>query len=357
MECLYHAILPKGDVKSKYDTKHDWIAYGIPSTLVVDNGKEFMGNDLKDAADLLGFTIERMPVRTPHYKGVVERAFKTVDTMLLHPLPGTTFSNVFEKGDYDSAKQACIYVDQVDALLHVFTLDVYAERFHEGLDGVPARRWEKALDNGFQPRLPVDVEDLHILLGRTISRTVQHYGIEFEALRYNCAELSFLRAMLKGASVKVKYHPGDLSRVYAFNPFDQKYIEVPAVARDYTANLSLWKHRIIRSAVLAEKKAVSIETLGLAKRHIQQIVDDGRRRKRAGTRTAAARWNTAGRPSKTNGDRARDASPTFSPPPVDAVPKLGKVVKETVPTRREDRIDGEDAEWSMDFSLQDRDES
>ena len=42
MECLYHAISPKDDVREKYGTEHDWLAYGIPSTLVIDNGREFI---------------------------------------------------------------------------------------------------------------------------------------------------------------------------------------------------------------------------------------------------------------------------------------------------------------------------
>ena len=44
MECLHHAILPKGDLVSRYGTEHQWLAYGIPATLVIDNGKEFIGH-------------------------------------------------------------------------------------------------------------------------------------------------------------------------------------------------------------------------------------------------------------------------------------------------------------------------
>jgi len=55
MECLHHAILPKKDVRAKYGTEHAWLAYGIPATLVIDNGKEFIGHDLEDACCLLGW--------------------------------------------------------------------------------------------------------------------------------------------------------------------------------------------------------------------------------------------------------------------------------------------------------------
>ncbi len=62
MECLHHAILPKGDVRAQYGTEHDWQAYGIPGTLVIDNGKEFIGRDLDDACCLLGIVLQNTPV-------------------------------------------------------------------------------------------------------------------------------------------------------------------------------------------------------------------------------------------------------------------------------------------------------
>jgi putative transposase len=42
-EALSHAFKPKGDVRTQYGTEHKWIAYGLPRTLVVDNGREFKG--------------------------------------------------------------------------------------------------------------------------------------------------------------------------------------------------------------------------------------------------------------------------------------------------------------------------
>lgn len=68
MECLHHAIRPKGDVRQQYGTEHEWLAYGIPATLVIDNGKEFIGRDLEDACLLLGIVLQYAPVRTPQFK-------------------------------------------------------------------------------------------------------------------------------------------------------------------------------------------------------------------------------------------------------------------------------------------------
>ena len=137
-----------------------------------------------------------------------------------------------------------------------------------------------------------------ILLGRTTTRVVQHYGIEFASLRYNCADLAPLRTQLQGQPAKVKYHPADLSCLHVYDPAAERYIRVPALDQEYTHDLSLWKHRVIRQAVLAEQAQVDMVALGQAKRKLQQLVEEGRQRKRQATRTRIARWDTAGKPTR-----------------------------------------------------------
>jgi len=297
MECLYCTIWPKPDVQAAYGTTHDWLAYGIPYLLVIDNGKEFVGSDLQDACQLLGILLQRTPVQSPHFKAAVERMFGTLNTGLLHTLPGTTFANPRQRGDYDSLKQACISLGDLDKMLHIFLVDIYAEDYHRGLEGVPARRWEEATQNGFFPRVPASAEELRILLGRAAYRTIQPYGIEFESLRYNTPDLAPLRTRMQRQDdrrVKVKYHPSDLSRIWVYDPADQCYLEVPALAQTYTQGLSLWKHRVIRNFVLNQQDRVDIVALGHAQRRIQEIVEASLQRKKLGTRSRIARWQTSG---------------------------------------------------------------
>ena len=296
MECLFHAISPKTDVREKYGTEHDWLAYGIPSTLVIDNGREFIGRDLSDACLSLGMILQRTPALTPHFKPEIERSFGTMETMLFHTVSGTTFSNPQERGDYNSVEEACIYLSDVEKILQTYIVDVYAESFHKGIEAIPARRWEEAVQAGFLPTLPDSVTDLQILLGRVDYREIWHYGIDFEKIRYNCDDLLIPRTKLKGQKVKMKYHPGDLSKIYVFDPFDERYITVPALDQEYTQGLSLWKHRVIRNFALREQDRPDLVALGKAKRRIREIVEAGRERKRIGTRTTIARWDTSGKP-------------------------------------------------------------
>lgn len=296
MECLHHAILGKGDVRGMYGTQHDWIACGIPAVLIIDNGKEFIGSDLLDACNSLGVELTQMPIRTPHFKAAVERMFRTLNTGLLHTLPGTTFSNPQQRGDYESEKEACIDLSDLDNALHIFLLDVYAESFHRGLSGIPARRWEEITREGFFPRLPASAEELKILLGRVTYRVIQPYGIQFMRLRYNSRDLAPLRTYLDGEKVKIKYDPTDLGSIHVYDPQGQTYISVECLESDYAQGLSLWKHRVILNMARKEESKVDILGLARAKRRIQEIVEKSRADKKIKSRSRIARWTTGGKP-------------------------------------------------------------
>jgi putative transposase len=334
--CLLHGILPKGDTRMLYGTQHPWSAFGLPETLVIDNGKEFIGRDLDDACGQLGIILERMPVRTPWFKGSVERFFRTNNTGLIHTLPGTTFSNVLERGDYDVFQHACISLSAFWKILHLFLLDIYAQRWHEGVGGIPAKVWAENLQAGFMPCLHNTVEEVRILLYRSEERTVQRSGIDFESLRYQSPDLSRLRSTLpQGARVRIKYDPADLSALYVFDPSGSgEWLRVPAVDTDYTHELSLWKHRVIRSYVLRHKQEVDIYALAAAKQHIQEIVvrEFAQTRKNRGRKTAARFLDI---------EMTSPPSPTHSSVQTDTLPSVDKVAATATSSSEPERDAGE----------------
>jgi len=281
--CLLHAILPKGDVGARYGTAHPWPAHGLPETLVVDNGPEFVGRDLDDACAQLGINLERTPVRQPWYKGSIERHFRTHNTGLVQTLPGATGLGV---GGDDAAGRACLTLDAFWRLLHVFLLDVYAERYHTGLGGMPARRWAQGLAAGVNPSLPASAEDARILLGRTTLRTVRRTGIALESLRYQSPELAVLPL---GATVRIKYDPADLGVIHAFDAGPPgRWVRIPAVDQGYAQGLSLWAHRVIRARVLRGCGRADMGALAAAKARIGEIVAQEYARTRRGRRRKVA---------------------------------------------------------------------
>jgi hypothetical protein len=83
----------------------------------------------------------------------------------------------------------------------------------------------------------------------------------------------------------------DLSTLYVYDPRPkyEDWLPVPAVDQEYTKDLSIHKHQIIRSYILRQKKEVDIYELAAAKKHIQEIVEReyGLTRQVRGRRNAA----------------------------------------------------------------------
>jgi len=290
-ECLLNGILPKPDTRRLYGTENLWSVYGLVEKMVVDNAKGNIGRDLQIACAQLGIILEVLPVRTPWFKGAIERFFRTQNQGLIHSLPGTTFSNVLDRGDYDTFQRACISLSGLKKLAHIFLIDCYAQRWHKGLNLIPAKRWAQDIDQGFIPCLHTSADEIRIMLMRSENREVQRAGIEFESLYYRSPDLARLRTLLpsNNRTVQIKYDPGDLGAIRVFDPTTERWLAVPAADQDYAAGLSLWKHRIIRRYVLAEKQEVDIFGLAAAKAKIRQIVaaEYANTRKQAGRKQAA----------------------------------------------------------------------
>lgn len=275
MECLKHAIRPKTYMRRKYSSiKNDWNPYGIPEVLVVDNAREFHGRNLEDACHQLGIVLQFGQRGKPWMRPSVERSYRTVATKLHHQLPGTTFSNIFDKADYEPGKTAIITPDVLDEITHKWIADVYQVSAHRGIRDVPALRWEKGIAE-WPPALPVNNEILDIALGYTEERVPTARGIELDNLFYNDEDLALVRRTLEPhKKVIIKRNPSDLSLIHVYDERHNRYIPVPAVDHEYTRGLTLYQHTVISRYVRDQlKRNVNAFSLARAKREIQEIVE------------------------------------------------------------------------------------
>ena len=300
MQCLRHAIKPKTYVKDVYPRiKHSWDAYGIPELIVVDNGPEFYSTHFEDACLQLGISIHFAPAKRGQYKGTVERWFRTQNQQLLHGKPGTTFSNIIDRADYDPKKHAVISYDALEELAHIFIIDIYHQREHRGMRDIPARVWKAAITE-YPPAIPPRHTALEVLLGCIEQRRISASGIELHTLFYNDERLARLRRTLRaGERVTLKYDPNDLSLIHVADQEKGEYIPVPAVNQSYTHRLTLWQHEIIRRYARQRNKSnTSIADLCLAKEQIQRIVDrEWSETRKTRTRQKVARLKNIGQQS------------------------------------------------------------
>lgn len=274
MEALKHAIRPKTYVKGKYpNIRNEWNPYGLPEVLVVDNAREFHGKNLEDACHQLGIVLQFSQRGKPWFRPSVERSYRTLATELHHQLPGTTFSNIFERADYEPGKTAIVTPDMLDEVTHKWIADIYQVSPHRGIRDIPALRWQKGISQ-WPPALPANAELLDVTLGYTEERVVSHRGIELDHLFYNDDELALVRRTMDvRKKVIVKRNPSDLSLIHVYDEKHDKYLPVPAVDQGYTRGLTLYQHTVItRYAREQLKRSVDIVALARAKREIQDIV-------------------------------------------------------------------------------------
>ncbi|RED45854.1 Mu transposase C-terminal domain-containing protein [Aestuariispira insulae] len=282
--CLRQLILPKDSILEKHpEIASDWSVYGIPHTIVLDNDLSHHGKDFQDAANQLGFNIQYGPKWTPHYRGAIERLFRTLNTGLIHKLAGTTFSNPKERGDYKSEKMACLTMWQAEKLILKFFLDVYGKKLHSALRDTPENTWKQAAKEN-PVRFIDSAEELIILSSHTVTRSLSRKGILLDHLQYNCELLADLRLRLDQAEgrqrvsrvVSVKLDPTDIGHLYVKDPLLNRWITVPCL-QCYAKGLSRWQHNIIRKRVrdrLNSKRKLTEEDLLKGRNELLSMIDD-----------------------------------------------------------------------------------
>ena len=133
---IQNLVLPKrAPYLARLRVGGNWPAAGLPDAIHVDNGKESLLL-ARAAARRRGYGIALIhrPVATPHYGGHIERL---IGTMMgaVHLLPGTTFSDIEARGDYNSVAKAAMTLDELEEWLVLEVLRYHADR-HAAL-GVP----------------------------------------------------------------------------------------------------------------------------------------------------------------------------------------------------------------------------
>ena len=289
LACLRHAVRPKVDLADAHpEVNGEWPAYGVPETLVVDNAWENTGSSLRDACADAGISLVYAPVATPEYKGVCERFFGTLNTLLFHRLPGgLPFTPQQRKllgigGEGDAA----LLLSDVRRAIHQCIVEVYGRDFHKALQASPEQVWRKdARDHGRAYVDDLRALDLALAKLAPSDRMLTRAGLVLNDLTYNTPEtLGELLADLLprqaprsarpgAARVKVKYHPEDLGQVYVWNEVKRRYLSLACTQPDYAAGLSEHHHKLIRAYAKAEHLAFQSEAQRCAARtRLQEMI-------------------------------------------------------------------------------------
>lgn len=251
--CLTHAILPKDSWLAKRGIDAAWPCYGLPRKLHMDNAREFRGQMLERACRQYGIDIEWRPVARPHFGAHIERLLGTLSTEI-KTLPGTTFSNVKERGDYDSVGKAALTLSEFEEWLTTYIVKVYHLRMHSGIGMPPMAMYRKGIfGDDRQPGvgLPARIQDedrLRLDLMPFEERTVQDYGVVIDEIHYYS---DVLRRWINAADPqKPKYKrkfmfrrdPRDISAIWFYDPELGEYYAIPYRDTSHPP-ISVWELR------------------------------------------------------------------------------------------------------------------
>lgn len=279
MLALKHAIGPKDYIKEMYkDVVNEWHAYGLPEVLVVDNGKDFLSNDLKDACVQINTTLVHCPPKKPWYKGQAERYFRTINQGLIHQLKGTTFSNVIDRGDYDPEKNACVTFSNLMEIIHIWICDIYSQRVSKGVKGIPAKLWNEGITHYGKPALPTSKLDWHIAIMKVKQGSIQRTGIQYDTMHYMSNDLGDLARKLlskpkKNRLVSFKFDPTDLTKIYVYDEFDDKYIIAEVVEKEYANGINAYSHKVYKKLAREEYSTVNRVSLSKARIKIENLMN------------------------------------------------------------------------------------
>jgi len=226
-EALRHALMPKTYLRKRYpELELTWECHGWFELLLMDNGREFHSRAVEDALINLSVMSEFAASRDPNDKPFVERFLKTFNYSFIHRQQGTTLAKVHERIGFKAEDEACLTLEQLNSIIHVWITSAYHLRPHRGLSGrAPIDVWRESAQ-AFPPSLKCNAEDLDIEFSSVEESALQHYGIDLNTFSYVSEDLLALRRLLPPKSkVTVKAPYGDAGIIWVWNPLEKVYIK------------------------------------------------------------------------------------------------------------------------------------
>lgn len=245
--CLLHSVFDKSAWLRERDIDEPWPVAGLPETLHVDNGADFRSRAFVRGCQDAGVKIQWRPLREPHYGGHIERLIGT-QMGALHLLPGSSSSNVAERGEYNPKRHAALTLRDLERYIALEIVGPYHQSIHSSLCRPPIAVWRER-EGDIPLRLPQDRMRFWLTFLPEEERTLRPDGIHLFNLRYWSPALSADVGRTEGRLL-VKYDPRDMSRVFVRRP-SGNFVE--ARYADVTLpSVSLREAQTARRALMAQ---------------------------------------------------------------------------------------------------------
>ena len=162
-----------------------------PETLVIDHGKAFLSAHVISVCTRLGISIQPAQPKKPTDKPTCERFFKTLREGLIQYLPAYKGPDIYSRGE-KVEDAAFFYLHELESVIREWVALVYHRTAHNGLavpewphlELSPNEMYEIGVAKAGLLRIPASPELAYEFL-EVRPRSIQHYGVEVDGLRYN----------------------------------------------------------------------------------------------------------------------------------------------------------------------------
>jgi len=244
------------------------LAWGLPETLKLDNGKEFKNNFVLQRLENLGISPWFCNPGNPQEKPFVERFFGTLQHGALESLPGFVGHNVGERKDIQKSSgepgwAVAMEPGDLQTWLDKW-LEQYHQTYHSGINCSPLEKLARALPLGWVQRT-VDPTQLDFVLlpGSTNPDGLQRVGKNGLTVA-GCHFVAPVLGGMVGRRVHVRFDPDDLSQVWVYDSPQLKTLICTAKNADGLSNLE--RAKVAREAkseyAQAQKRVVEFRREG-----------------------------------------------------------------------------------------------
>ena len=281
--CISRSILPKTELLLDFGLSDaTWDVFGMPRKIHVDNGSDFRAVSLQKSCAFHGIDLEFRPVARPEFGGHVERLIGAL-MKIIHELPGTTFSNIKQKDNYDSEKNAVLTLSEFETWFLTYITKIYHKTIHRSIKKTPIDQWQLGIfgDNFNEgigiPALPSSHKTLLLDFMPSIERTIQRNGVNIGGLNYYDPSLNnFINQTDKTTKKKSKFifrqDPRDISIIWFYDPVLKTYFDIP-LANQALPAMSLWEYRQIYKQVKQQSGTVNEALVYQAWEDMQVLVE------------------------------------------------------------------------------------
>ena len=203
---------------------NEWNCSYMPAELITDKGSEYKSENFEQLTEL-GITITNLPPFRPELKGPVEKFFDVVQNYFKPYLKGNGViqPDFRERGATDYRKEACLTIEQFEAILIECIIFYNSKRIIEDFpytEEMLQQRikpysqdiWNYGLTKEESNVLEISTEDVMMILLPRAKAKFTRFGLAVNGLHYRNDD--YKKEMLNGGTGIVAYSPEDSGRVY-----------------------------------------------------------------------------------------------------------------------------------------------